>query len=109
VSFIAISLKSFVMMRNWTVLLSASLIASAVAEPVRWRAAPVETAALVRRQGQGVPDDCTFFDTPTSADQDCEYFASVWGISVKDFIAWASKKQKLFISKPSVLTGGWLS
>lgn len=44
----------------------------------------------VRRQG--FPDDCTFFDTATSADQDCEYFANNWGISVKDFIAWVSKR-----------------
>ncbi|KAH6608260.1 LysM domain-containing protein [Trichoderma cornu-damae] len=75
-------------MANRALLLLAGLATLVVSEPIRWRGVPVETAAVARRQGQGVPDDCTFFDTATSADQDCEYFASLWGITVKDFIAW---------------------
>ncbi|KAK1994861.1 hypothetical protein LX36DRAFT_583537 [Colletotrichum falcatum] len=73
-------------MRNAALFLLAGLAASAVSEPTRRRTAPGKAAAIFRRQG--VPDDCTFFDTATSADNDCEYFASVWGITAKDFIAW---------------------
>ncbi|KAL5317171.1 hypothetical protein ACEPPN_014266 [Leptodophora sp. 'Broadleaf-Isolate-01'] len=67
-------------------LLVAGLAASTVSEPVRRRAVTGHAAALVPRQG--APSDCTFFDTATSADNNCEYFASTWGITVKDFISW---------------------
>ncbi|KAL2211282.1 hypothetical protein CC79DRAFT_1246687, partial [Sarocladium strictum] len=32
--------------------------------------------------------DCTLFDSPTSPAQDCNYFASLWGISYDEFVAW---------------------
>ncbi|GJC89962.1 lysM domain-containing protein ARB_05157 [Colletotrichum liriopes] len=73
-------------MHNSVLLLLAGLAASAVSEPIPRRTAPAKAAAVVRRQG--VPDDCTFFDTATSTGNDCEYFASTWGITVKDFVAW---------------------
>lgn len=41
---------------------------------------------------QAVPNDCTFFDTAYGEDNDCEYFANLWGITVADFIAWVRYK-----------------
>ena len=76
-------------MHTSALFLFAGLAASAVAEPIFRRAAINKAGAVVRRQA--VPDDCTFFDTATSTDNDCAYFASVWGITVKDFVAWVSK------------------
>jgi hypothetical protein len=63
--------------------LTVGLVALAVAEPLRPR---ITAAATVKRQD--VPDDCTFFDTPQNEEQDCDYFASLWGISYEDFVAW---------------------
>lgn len=75
-------------MWNSTVLLLAGLAASVLSEPIPQQARQT-AAAVVRRQN--VPDDCTFLDTATSADDNCEYFANLWGITVAEFIAWVSK------------------
>ncbi|KAF7551418.1 hypothetical protein G7Z17_g5037 [Cylindrodendrum hubeiense] len=37
---------------------------------------------------EGVPEDCTFLDKPTTEGDDCQALADAWGISVEDFIAW---------------------
>ncbi|KAI1202455.1 hypothetical protein F5X97DRAFT_319141 [Nemania serpens] len=73
-------------MRNSAIFLLAGFAASTLADLTPRRAWSREKVPVVRRQG--FPDDCTFFDTATSSDQNCEYFASVWGISVQDFISW---------------------
>lgn len=91
-------------MRNASPLLVlAGLATSVVAEPIPRTAhhamrTAAPTAAVARRQ-EGVPEDCTFFDIPTSEDQDCEYFAGLWGIPVEDFIAWVSNTSA-FLSSP---------
>ncbi|KAI1754110.1 hypothetical protein F4782DRAFT_529039 [Xylaria castorea] len=73
-------------MYSSTIFLLAGLTSSALAGAAHRPYWSRGNVPAVRRQG--FPDDCTFFDTATSADQDCEYFANNWGISVKDFIAW---------------------
>lgn len=75
------------------VLVLASLVASITAEPIP--RPQITGAAVVRRQN--VPDDCTFFDEATSSDQDCEYFAATWGITVDEFIAWVSSDNQIII------------
>lgn len=42
--------------------------------------------AVARRSN--APDDCTYFDSIWSADQDCAYLADYWGIELEDFISW---------------------
>ncbi|KAL6406435.1 uncharacterized protein AUP68_09229 [Ilyonectria robusta] len=37
---------------------------------------------------EGVPEDCTFLDTPATEGDDCQALADIWGISTEDFIAW---------------------
>jgi hypothetical protein len=66
-----------------------ALAASVAAESVSqlWR--PVETGVSVVRR-QDIPDDCTFFDIPASEDEDCAFFAALWGITVEEFISWVS-------------------
>ncbi|GAP83178.2 hypothetical protein SAMD00023353_0401860 [Rosellinia necatrix] len=73
-------------MRSSAIFLLAGFASSALADLTPLRAWSRGKFSVVRRQG--IPDDCTFFDTATSASQDCEYFASTWGISVQDFILW---------------------
>lgn len=76
-------------MWNSGLILLAGLLASVASEPIPHQARQT-AAAVVRRQS--VPDDCTFLDTANSADDNCEYFANLWGITVADFIAWVSKR-----------------
>ncbi|KAH8168701.1 hypothetical protein LIA77_11965 [Sarocladium implicatum] len=49
---------------------------------------PLAARRAAVAQRQNAPDDCTFFDSITSVDQDCAYLASFWGISTEDFISW---------------------
>jgi hypothetical protein len=72
-------------MWNLGLFLLAGLLASVVSEPIPLQAR--QTAAPILRR-QTAPSDCTFFDTAYSEDDDCEYFANLWGITVADFIAW---------------------
>ncbi|KFY85229.1 hypothetical protein V498_07747, partial [Pseudogymnoascus sp. VKM F-4517 (FW-2822)] len=72
-------------MWNSGLFLLAGLLASVVSEPIPLQAR--QTAAPILRR-QTAPSDCTFFDTAYSEDDDCEYFANLWGITVADFIAW---------------------
>ncbi|KFY18021.1 hypothetical protein V492_00208 [Pseudogymnoascus sp. VKM F-4246] len=72
-------------MRNSRLLFLAGFAASVVSDPIPQQARQT-AAAVVRRQG--VPSDCTFLDTATAENDDCEYFANLWGITVAEFIAW---------------------
>lgn len=77
-------------MGNFALLsLVAALATSALAEPISQAWRPTETGISVVRR-QDVPDDCTFFEIPASEEEDCEFFASRWGITVEEFISWVS-------------------
>ena len=74
------------MLSHISVCVVLGLVASTAADLGPCQRVSQRRAAIAPRQD--VPEDCTFFDSITSPDQDCADLASFWGITTEEFISW---------------------